>query len=109
MSDAHATMISALERARAACAAERIAVELATDALVEIRELLLSEVRENSIASLELFADLETVRERVENIENALQAQRRLERLRAREAAERAKASAADARVKKASSWCLIL
>ena len=101
-------MISALERARAACATERVAVELATDALVEIRELLLSEVRENSIASLELFADLETVRERVENIENALHAQRRLDRMRVREAAERAKASAAE-RVKKAPSRCVIL
>ena len=78
---AAACMASALDRARVACMVERIAVEMATDALVEIRELLLSEVRANATASLEIFADLETVRERVTNIENALHAQRRLERL----------------------------
>ena len=86
-------MATALDRARVACMAERIAVEMATDALVEIRELLLSEMRANTTASLEVFADLETVRERVTAIENALHAQRRLERLRAREANDAAAAA----------------
>ena len=104
-----ACMVSALERARAACAAERVAAEMATEALVEVRELLLNEVRENSVASLELFADLESVRERVETIENALHAQRHLDRLRARESAEMKARVAAFAEQERRSSWCLIL